>query len=417
MSTYDKYQWLHEQLHIKKRRAEDVAKELGSKSANAIRARYSQLKKEYGELPVVEQENWEDNLEKKITLDVNKGGEELKSKRIIEINSTDLKNPKILMEKHGFDPDEWELVRARNEYWQGIKSWRQNNDTVTLYLSEIVVKPKSKVSLTFDDIDEYFLQLDPKKIPSIRPQSYDPDGYVLEICLADMQIGSLNGGVWGDRVENTVADIKRRAEKLKIQKIMFVLLGDSLHMDTHQRTTTAGTKLEVDMTPREAYDKTLDIIIMSVSNLLEIAPVEVLILPGNHDELSSYHLTKAIEYYFKECEDVEVDTTHEPRSWRRWGHVLVGWTHGDMAKTRIGKWLHQEARKDYGKSLFAEVHAGHIHHQYTIEDNGVIVRYLPTMVDNDEWHIKQGYVGAVRGTTSFLWHPHKGLREMWFTLA
>ena len=49
-------------------------------------------------------------------IDVNKDGS-FTSDRLIEINEENLKNPEFLLNAHGYDPLEWELVSARNSIW------------------------------------------------------------------------------------------------------------------------------------------------------------------------------------------------------------------------------------------------------------------------------------------------------------
>lgn len=51
------------------------------------------------------------------------------------------KNPDYVLQAHGYDPENWELVQATNNIWE------QNNQVdglIQLYQSKIVVKPKPK---------------------------------------------------------------------------------------------------------------------------------------------------------------------------------------------------------------------------------------------------------------------------------
>ena len=113
--------------------------------------------------------------------------------------------------------------------------------------------------------------------------------------------------------------------------------------------------------------------------------------------------------------NIEIETLS--RTWRTWGDCLIGFAHGDMQKKRLGQWLHQEAREEYGKSKWAEMHVGHIHHQVTQEENGIILRHLPTITPDDKWHYDKGFVGSVRGTICFVWDKKAGLREQWYTIV
>lgn len=412
-SEYEKYLYIHKAKYVENQSEEQIAFDLGIKSVNSLRARYSQLKKEFGELSS-EEEQIPDAVDK-VIVNISPSGE-VGSRRIIEIEETELKNPDTLMEKHGFDPLEWELTNARNEYWQSQRHHDFGGGAITLYLSEIKVKPR-QVSLTRESLEELFASLDPIDLPSPVLANADVDGYIVEIDLADFHLGSRDnhGEKAKQRMLNTINDIIGRIGNRRISKIVLVLLGDTIHFDTVNGTTTSGTQLSPAIGYREAFDEVTSILIEVIWTLSYVAPVEVVVVPGNHDELSEYHLCKALDYYFISTDDIIIDTEYKHRTWRRWGNVLVGWTHGNMAKSRISKWLHQEARSDFGKSRFAEIHAGDIHHEVSNEDNGVILRYVPTMAPPDEWTDKQGYM-SVRRTMTFLWHPNKGLTEIWYSL-
>jgi hypothetical protein len=72
-----------------------------------------------------------------------------------------------------------------------------------------------------------------------------------------------------------------------------------------------------------------------------------------------------------------------------------------------------EARKDWGETLFAEIHAGHFHSEQAVkEENGVIVRYLSSPSGSDNWHYESGYVGAIKKAQSFVWDKNKGMELM-----
>jgi hypothetical protein len=95
---------------------------------------------------------------------------------------------------------------------------------------------------------------------------------------------------------------------------------------------------------------------------------------------------------------------------------LVMWTHGDMNKSNLKSLLHREARAEYGRSKHAEIHAGHYHHERTIEGDGVTLRYIGSMARSDNWHKRSGYTGARENVTSFVWSDG-GLEEIWYSGA
>ena len=88
---------------------------------------------------------------------------------------------------------------------------------------------------------------------------------------------------------------------------------------------------------------------------------------------------------------------------------LLGFSHGDKEKKRISGIMQIEARQAWGRTLYHEFHLGHLHSEQTIEENGVIIRHLPSITGTDAWHHESGFVGAVRKCTCSLWDKECGL--------
>lgn len=349
------------------------------------------------------------------TTEINENGT-VTSDRLIEICEQDSKSPESMLVAHKFDPLLWKLVSCKNNLWH---MQAKNANRLLLYQSKITAKPKVQKELSFEDIDKYFKELKPIKIDSTIPSNYKKNGFILEIDIADLHVGNLpfpdsEIGI-KERMESLILDILIRVEGLKLEKIILVNLGDLLHYDTYGGTTTGGTKLTTSLDFYTMFDTATTIMIDAIDRLSQIAPVELIGLFGNHDKTASYSVLKSIQYYFKSSKNVTVDCSHNSRKYRKFGNCLVGFVHGDLPKANIPALIQTEARKEYGETKFAEVHLGHIHSQQTIEKDGVIIRYLPSLAYGDDWHYQEGYVGVLKTSVSFLWDKEKGLQEMWFT--
>jgi hypothetical protein len=296
------------------------------------------------------------------------------------------------------------------------------NDTgkmliVPMYHTE--TKMVRRNEFTFEDVDKFFKNFSSeKKSEYVRPKNFDVGGKILEIDLADMHVG--NASVFGEEtsIETKCAfvidKIIAKCKNVRLEKIVLVNLGDLLHYDTFKQTTTSGTNVTANMDLSTIFEIGAKILINTIDKLVQIAPVEVIGIYGNHDQASSFMLTKAIEFYYRENDCVYVDAGHLPRKFRRFGNCLVMWSHGDLSKNNTYSLIQREARKEFGETKFAEIHCGHFHSQSTTEKDGVIIRYLPTMTPTDAWHFGEGYTGALRSTVSFLWDKELGLEEMWF---
>lgn len=357
----------------------------------------------------------------------NKDGSIVKDKLVFIHSQEDLK-PERLIELHGLNPKLYKMISYCSNLWNGMGKDGANN---TLYQSKITVKPII-TDVTVKEIDEYFNN---KVFINSKPlttyEQYSSVGEVLEICIPDLHAGLLawrkeTGKDYDLKIAKQnfrkgINDIIGRCYNRTFSKILFVTLGDLLHTDNDQNTTTKGTFQNVDGRIAKIFSETLDLLIEAITSLGNIAPVEVVYIGGNHDLLSGYTLLKATEMAFRNDDNVTFDTDPNPQKYRLIGVNLVGWCHGDMPLKNMSSWLQQRARVEFGQSKYAEVHSAHFHsektneYRQTQEENGIIVRWLPSICSSSLWEHKQGYSNTVSTVLSFVWNPSLGLRETWYS--
>lgn len=346
----------------------------------------------------------------------------IESSTLIEVVTGDDLNPENILRAHKLDPEKWELTAYTNNVWQGLTGGDTSKD---LYQSKISARPKQD-GLTFADVDAFFERKRSEKVkPPVIPAQYAPGGEVLEICLPDLHVGLLSwaaetGADYDVHIAKAgfmqcMYDIVGRCEGRGFSRIYLVTLGDLLHIDNDHQTTTKGTLQQADGRMAKIFGFALDMMMAGIDLLMTIAPVEVVYLSGNHDRVLGYTLIKALEMAYRRDRGITFDVEPNPQKHRLIGVSLIGWTHGDMSRKNIGDWLIDRAREDYGKSLYAEVHSGHIHHEYVRQDGAVIVRSLPTISNASWWEHQQGYPKGTKTMMCFVWCVERGLREMWYS--
>lgn len=340
---------------------------------------------------------------------------------IIELLSGEKITPDIVMQAHNLNPDEWKVISFTSNAWQSqVKGGRK----IVLWQSKITVKPVNTTEITFEDIDRYFASKD-LTVPIIpMTDYYDPKGEVLEICIPDLHAGLLSWryetgedydlNITKKRFFKAISDIVARCNGTSFSKILLVTLGDLLHTDNDNQTTTKGTFQQVDGRLAKIFDYTLDMMIDAIKILSEIAPVEVVYLCGNHDRVLGYTLIKATEKAFGRDERVTFDVTPNPQKYRLLGNTLIGWTHGDMSKKNMHGWLQDRARKEFGKSKYAEIHSGHLHSEQVYEVAGITIRHMPNLAAASYWEHQQGYPHTTKTVVCYRWHLKKGLRSIWY---
>ena len=353
----------------------------------------------------------------------------------IKCSTKRLKTKEDVIEEFNIDMTKWKIekfVVRTDEAWRKDREvdWHVTDGHVTTGdvrdSGKILIVPLTRIEVRFiplkmDDItfSDIVNMLSKKNFISslILPKTeYQSSDEILEIDICDLHFGSDANHSPEKRFEEAISDIIGRIGNRKFDKIYLPVLADIFHYDNMQKATTSGTIVTTNgMSPFEIFDLGIDSFARVISKLSEIAPVEVLYIGGNHDRLSGYHLMKTLEALFKDDENITFDCDHKSRKFRMIGTSLVGWMHGDMPKSRATSWLQVEAREEWGKTRYSEIHSGNFHSQSGKEDGGVVLRYLPALTNIDQWHYDKGYVGATRAMVSFVWHKELGLREILYS--
>src|SRR5271157_391495 len=246
-------------------------------------------------------------------------------------------------------------------------------------------------------------------------------GLLLEIATPDLHVGKLaHTAETGRRpydVKIAIATFNRaldglieRTKNYDISEILFVCGNDLFNSDNEENTTTGGTSVSTDGRFFKTFRHTRKMIVTAIERLREVAKVQVLICPGNHDRQTAYHLGDSLECYFHNDPMVTVNNFPNPRKYVEWGNVLLGFAHGDEEKhSDYSRLMAAEQPEAWGRTKFREVHCGHFHSLKVTEDHGVRVRILSALTEADDWHTHKGYIGAIRQAEAFVWSKREGL--------
>lgn len=352
---------------------------------------------------------------------INKDGT-FSSSKLIAMNDEESKDVSFILKAHGYDDKKWNLVSAKNNIRQVIS---KQDGVVTLYASNITVKPKKELNLK--DIEKFYKDIcENYETPTVK--SIDSKGsYMYELPIVDLHFGKLsmsddvaepyNYMLARERFNFIIDDSINNIKNYDIDEILFPIGSDFFHIDNMNRTTTAGTRQDSDLSPQLIYKYGLECLIDGITKLSKIAKVKVFCINGNHDFLTSYHAVHSLWCYFHKNENVEVDLGTSPRKYFQYGNSLIGFTHGDKEKQRLDGIMQVEARELWGKTHYHEFHCGHLHSEKAREDNGIIYRNLSSVCGTDMWHHTSGYVGAIKKCQSFLWHKTDGLKVIYHTVV
>lgn len=345
------------------------------------------------------------------------------TKRMVMLSEEESQDPQTVMVRMGYDPLMWAVVscKMRRNWWDTPMKLKdaEGVDHATSrrnyqFLVELRVKPTGAM-ITTDVVAKVFENL---PAPELEIFAYAPGRKMLELPIMDLHLGKL---AWGEETgedydlkiaqslyEQTVRDFLGKIShyQLPIERILLPIGQDYFHVDNTTSMTTSGTQVDTDTRWAKMYDTGVRLLVWTVEQLRQIAPVEIMYVPGNHDKTLSYCAVYTLHARYEACESVTVDLNPGPRKYVRYGVNLIGFSHGKEGK-RIFHLMQQEQPVNWGETLFREWHLGDLHHEETMEQGGVKVRRISSVTAADAWHVEKGY-RALRMAQAFVWDREHG---------
>ena len=244
---------------------------------------------------------------------ITKGDGTKTTKRMVMLAESDANDPTRIMQLMGYDPLKWELVscKTRRNDWDVTMKVDDcpHRETNHKYKIELTVKPIQQ-ELSTEYIRQVFEELNTPKLSRVE---YNPGNLMLELPIMDLHLGKLawreetgqdyDLKIAGQLYKETVEDIlgKVKSCNFKIDHIAFPIGQDFYHVDNDQSKTTAGTQVDTDSRWQKMYKKGVELLVWTIEELRQLAPVEVMYVPGNHDHQYSYFAVYTLLAHFKDC--------------------------------------------------------------------------------------------------------------------
>jgi len=341
-------------------------------------------------------------------------------------------------------PDEEDLIKqSRAETLDNLN----NNSSLDLHLLDRGIDKKDVVSVKhwqsaggdyrFSIVTKEDCGVDEKEIfksinsfieghsPEYDPIEREKGSHLLVVNPADIHIGKYaseteTGEAYDCetavmRVLEGVQGLINKSEGFDIDRILFCIGNDVLHIDNVYNTTTKGTHQDTDGKWWEHYEIALMLYVKVIEMLRTIAPVDVLHSMSNHDYQSGFHLAHTLKSWFRKAKDIKFDISVSHRKYYKYGNNLIGLEHGDGAKMdKLPLLMAQEKPKMWSETQFRYWYLHHIHHKvkHKLLDAkdfiGVTVEYMRSPSSADSWHSRKGFCGAPKACEAFLHDKESG---------
>jgi hypothetical protein len=316
----------------------------------------------------------------------------------------------------------WEVERFVCNKWEMAYKDKDDNAKVEpLFQVKAFLKKKKDVESVLKEIEELKEQAKthaPEAPFVVQTASSD---LMLEINFPDAHLGKL---AWGVETGHGNYDVKiaeqvywtaletilQRVEPHNFDHILYVVGNDLLNSDDIEGRTTSGTYVSSDARYHKTFGAVRNLMVKSIERLRQIAPVKVMIVSGNHDQLSCWHMGDSLECFFHNYGDVQIDNLPRSRKYHEFGNVGLMFTHGHKGKrTDYPALMAAEQPQMWGRTKYRECHTGHLHMTKTDEQHGFRTRILPSLTAPDDWLSTNGFVGNLRNAEGYIWSKQEGL--------
>ena len=254
--------------------------------------------------------------------------------------------------------------------------------------------------------------------PSIK-RKIKLNNHLLVINPADIHIGKYanhletgdgyNVEIACERVLEGLQGLIDKSKGFEVDRVLFCIGNDILHIDNVYNTTTAGTNQDVDGKWWEHFEIALALYVKCVEILREIAPVDVIHSMSNHDYQSGFHLAHALKSWFRNDSEVTFDISVAHRKYYKYGKNLIGLEHGDGAKmANLPLTMAQERPLLWSETTHRYWYLHHLHHKVkhkwldAKDFIGVTVEYMRSPSGTDSWHSRKGFTGVPKAVEGFL---------------
>jgi len=353
-------------------------------------------------------ENIEDEVIK-FEEDVAKGTGELIFNSKDEIRTLD-----ELIEKCKIDTDKWDVIRYVQNYWG-------NNDYPHWQVKAWLGK-KSNEQVFQDKFIEFLSSYSPVAgdIPSPKTKS----GKYSACLIINKQDAHLNkydtNGEnfllerFSNILEKTETIVNQAEVSNNLENIVYILGSDEFNSEW-MGTTTKGTIQENILTYHTAFEYICNHEVDVITMLLQHSRnIEIVFVPGNHDEYAGWHLVNWLKTYFRQINRISFDISPKYRKYVSYGSTAIMFNHGDAIKPeKLAGIFPIEYKEEWSQHEHFIIMTGDKHSELSQDFNGIKFYRLPALTTaTSKWEDKNGFVGAKAEVNGFLIDEKYGITNI-----
>ena len=349
----------------------------------------------------------------------------IEAQKVVEYSKEIFGDKKKLLKYLGYNANEWEFVYVTTSTWE---QHTKEQTTKQMYAVKYKIRPISP-EISMDDAlkaakDVFKKHITPIELPKREKLTELDNSKLLEIPAIELHLGKMawNGDTGQDYDKNIAQDrfykimeeIIHQQEHEQCGTCLICIGNDFFNSDTVNATTTKGTPQTNDLRWKKMFIIGLELYKQLLFELRSrFNKVDVRLCSGNHDKMSSFYLYMALSCYFNNDDILKFSNDYKDVQCYVFGKNLIAFTHGDNNLKRLIKSIPVEFYKEWGSTLYRELHIGHLHKEVVVDDeSGLITRRVGSPTGTDQWHYEERFIGATQKAQTFVWDKNLGLTDI-----
>lgn len=220
----------------------------------------------------------------------------------------------------------------------------------------------------------------------------------------------------GNNMISKIYNILRQSKASNnLQTIKYIIGSDEFNSEWTGLTTKGTPQQNIG-----SYHDTFEIIcnyeVHTISHLLAYAEnVEVIYIPGNHDEFVGWHLINWLKSYFRNTTKITFDDSPAYRKYTTYSNTALMFNHGDALKPeKLASLFPMEFKEGWSNCDNYYIFTGDRHHLLAKNIHGIEFYQIPSLSKaKSTWDDKNGYTATKAELTAFLIEEDKGLTNIY----
>lgn len=428
------YKTLNMQNNGKESKWNVLANEFGyAGQGEQLRQKFKAYRKKIGDLPSQDEIilrkhgyiGYNQTKTFKETVGINKDGSQDSEKLIGIEDDSKLKDEKFLLDIHGYDSRFWEIVSSRNSIWN---AQLKGGDVTKMYASKINVKPRVKDKWTKEDAKEIFDFLNNEPIKKVKvnqiniiSKKSDDKRNLLVVPIADFHYNLLadkfstgneyNIEIAEESFYKVIDEVMQSYKNVKFEKVLFTVGNDFINADNIQGSTTKGTPQDNATSWFEAKKGATSLIRSGIENLKEIAPLDLLNVPSNHDMHTMFGVCETLSAWYRNEDNVKIINNPLPNQYYNYENNLMCFAHDMKIKDSL-QTITSQGKRHWSNANNIMCILAHLHGSMRYEKQGELeVLRLPTFSGWSRWSNSMNYIQSEKECEVFVVNSEYGITD------